>query len=224
MLIQFADFNQAGKIIATQFSEQWEQLRGVLEGMRLHLKASDQAGIQGTPIFDPVGTNEYIKRELRKIEGWQCNISIPAEFDFLGTDVDFGNAGVLVEIQFSNYPFLLNNTVRSELFYKSKTPLTGQPVEVAIIVTKAKMFPASNSTLYYEQGKRQLISLARNNVFDCPMRLVGLFEEEDTTVPIDFTVYSSSRYSRTVKSREQKQCRIGPGRGQRSRSILTVID
>ena len=82
-----------------------------------------------------------------------AGIPIPAEYDFLGTGIDFGSQGMLIEVQFSNYPFLLNNTVRSELFWQAKIPLAHKHTEVVVIITKAHMFPASNSTLYYEQGK-----------------------------------------------------------------------
>lgn len=54
-------------------------------------------------------------------------------YRFLGTDVDFGKAGAIVEVQFSPYSFLLNNTARSELFFNANTPLTGQPVRLVII-------------------------------------------------------------------------------------------
>ncbi len=179
--------------------------------MPLHIKASDQAGIQGTPIFfDPVGTNEHIKNALLQMSGWLANIPIPQQFDFLGTDVTFGKGSVIAEVQFSNYPFLLNNAIRSELFFKARTPLTGVPMDVVIIITKGKMFPASNSTLYYEQAQRQLAALVKNNVFDVPIRLVGLLEQTDGIVDITFTTYSVSRYSRTVALRSTKQCRIQP--------------
>jgi hypothetical protein len=194
MLLQTTDFNRAEALIDSTFQQEWKAIQGVLEKMPLHLKASDQDGIQGTPIFDPVGTNEHIKAGLCRLPGWRDNIPIPAEYAFLGTDVDFCHGAMLVEIQFSNYPFLLNNTVRSELFYKAKTPLAGKPIELAVIVTKAKMFPASNSTLYYEQAKKQLTALARNHVFDVPIRLVGLFSPQTGTTPIQYTKYSASRY------------------------------
>lgn len=224
MLTQITDFNHADAVIDSTFHREWEELTRVLKKLPLHLKASDQAGIQGSPIFDPVGTNENIRGNLCKIPGWRHSIPIPREYDFLGTDVDLGKGGVLVEVQFSNYPFLLNNTVRAELFYKAKTPLTGQPIELAIIVTKAKMFPASNSTLYYEQAKKQLTALARNSVFDVPIRLVGLFERESGTIPVQFTKYSASRYSRTVVKREKMQCTITPRRSDRSRCTLRLLD
>ncbi len=190
--------------------------------MPLHIKASDQAGIQGNPIFDPVGTNEYIKAALVNL-GWQANIPISAEYSFLGTDVDFGKSGVIVESQFSNYPFLLNNTLRSELFFKAGTIFAGEPTQLVILITKALMFPASNSTLYYEQAVRQLTALAKYNVFDVPIRLVGLFEEENITIPVIWTVYSSTRYSRKVETRISRQCQIKPGKSARSRCILHLL-
>ena len=108
MLLQTTDFNRAETLIDVAFQQEWKTLRRVLEKMPLHLKASDQDKIQGTPIFDPVGTNEHIKSALGRLPGWRGNIPIPAEYDFLGTDVDFCRGAMLVEIQFSNYPFLLN--------------------------------------------------------------------------------------------------------------------
>lgn len=190
--------------------------------MPLHLKASDQAGLQGNPIFDPVGTNEYIKRELLQIQ-WRANIPIPDKFKFLGTDVDFLKNGLLIEAQFSNYPFLLNNTVRSELFFKARTQLGNSDVDSVGIITKAHMFPASNSTLYYEQAVKQLTELASHNVFDVPIRLIGLFEDRNQDVPVTFTEYENPRYSRTVVNRETRQCRISSGRSSRSRCALRII-
>jgi hypothetical protein len=190
--------------------------------MPLHIKASDQAKIQGNPIFDPVGTNEYIKAALINCD-WKSNIPIPAPFRFLGTDIDFAKAGIVIEIQFSNYPFLLNNTLRSELFFKSQTEFAGHKTNLVILVTKALMFPASNSTLYYEQAVNQLTALAQNQVFDVPIRLVGLFAQLNTTIPVVWTEYSSKRYSRNVNNRVNRQCQILPGRTNRSRCILHLL-
>jgi len=174
-----------------------------VKSMPLHFKASDQARKQGQPIFDPVGTNEYIKAALAP-HGWR-RLLIPAEFSFLGIDVDFGKNGVLAEAQFSNYPFLLNNTIRSELFYKSKIALAGASIKLAIIITKAHMFPASNSTLYYEQAVHQLASLAKYKVFDVPIRLVGLFVDRTGIIPAVWTGYTATRYSRTVEVRTDRR-------------------
>jgi hypothetical protein len=83
----------------------------------VHLKASDQARKIGAPIWDAVGNNAAIKKKLIRLD-WRPNIPISAPFKFLGTDVDFVKNGVVIEIQFSNYPFLLNNLLRCELFFK----------------------------------------------------------------------------------------------------------
>ena len=190
--------------------------------MPLHLKASDQAGLQGNLIFDPVGTNEHIKRELMNLR-WNANTPIPSQFSFLGTDVDFLKSGLLVEVQFSNYPFLLNNTVRSELFFKARTRLGNSTVDAAVIITKAHMFPASNSTLYYEQAQNQLTELANHNVFDVPIRLVGLFETDSGIADVMFTEYENPRYSRTVVNRSSRRCRISAGRTSRGRCTLAMV-
>ncbi|MBN3923053.1 restriction endonuclease, partial [Nostoc sp. NMS4] len=137
--------------------------------------------------------------------------------------VDFAKAGIIIEIQFSNYPFLLNNTLRSELFFKAKTEFVGYPTNLVILVTKALMFPASNSTLYYEQAVNQLTALTKYQVFDIPIRLVGLFEQQNTIVPIIWTEYSSKRYSRTVNIRVSRQCQIITGRSARSRCLLNLL-
>jgi len=190
--------------------------------MPLHIKASDQAKIQGNPIFDPVGTNEYIKAAFIQY-GWQSNITIPKSYSFLGKEIDFGKAGIIIEIQFSHYSFLLNNTLRSELFFKAETKFNGYLTNLLILVTKALMFPASNSTLYYEQAINQLTALTENQVFDIPIRLVGLFEESNTIVPVIWTEYLSERYSRTVNRRITQQCQIISGSSVLSRCQLRLL-
>jgi hypothetical protein len=111
---------------------------------------------------------------------------------------------LLAEVQFSNYPFLLNNTIRSELFFKSQVSLAGYPTRGAVIITKAHMFPASNSTLYFQQAVHQLTSLAKYHVFDAPIRVVGLFAERTGSVRGVWTNYSATRYSRTVATQEER--------------------
>lgn len=188
--------------------------------MPLHIKPSGQTGIEGNLVFDPVGTNQYIKTALVKL-GWS-KIMIPAEYEFLGKDVDFGKAGMLVEVQFSHYAFLPNNTLRSELFFKAGTQFVGQPINLVVIVTKAQMFPASNSSLYYEQAVKQLTALSQNKVFDVPIRLVGLFEKKNQTIPVKWTVYEKAT-SRTVVTQEDRQCQIIPGLSARSRCIFQLL-
>lgn len=215
MQIQFTDYNNAAQVIAGPCAGQWNDLHEVITAMPLHLKASDQNRIQGRPIFDPVGTNRRLADHLVP-RGWQRGIVIPPEFTFLGTDVDFGKDGVIVEAQFSNYPFLLNNVLRSELFFRAGTVFHQTATRLVIIVTKAAMFPSSNSTLYYEQAQNQLAAFAQHGVFTIPMRLVGLFENRGS-VETTWTQYTAARYSRTVVAQEQRRFVISAGRGGRCR-------
>ncbi len=215
MLIEWIDFNGADARIAQKYQTEWLELQKVLEAMPLHLKASDQANIQGRAIFDPVGTNQHIADELAA-RGWQAKIPVPTELKFLGTDVDFGKDGIVVEVQFSNYPFLLNNMLRSDLFYRAGTVFHGSPTDLVVIVTKAGMFPSSNSTLYYEQAVNQLSALAKHNAFSVPIRLVGLFEQAGN-VQANWTAYSAARYSRLIGTRDMRSFVINPGRAGRCR-------
>jgi hypothetical protein len=215
MHIRYQDFNGAGQVVANGYQQEWMELENVLTSMPLHLKASDQAGILGRAIFDPVGTNQHIADGLIPL-GWGQKILIPQSFKFLGTDVDFGKNGIVVEVQFSNYPFLLNNTIRSELFYRSQTVFHKWPTALIVIVVKGGMFPSSNSTLYYEQALNQLNALAQHGVFTVPIRLVGLFENVGP-VWANWTGYSMARYSRTIGTRELRQFEITQGRLGRCR-------
>lgn len=190
--------------------------------MPLHIKPSDQAKIQGTPIFDPVGSNEHIKNNLVKL-GWHSNILIPTAYRFLGKDIDFGKAGIILESQFSNYPFLLNNVLRSELFFKAGIDFIGHPTKLVVIITKAQMFPASNSTLYYEQAVEQLTALIQNNVFDVPIRLIGLFEPQNITISAISTVYQNTRYSRIVQTRTSCDCQILTSKSGSKRCKLIIL-
>jgi hypothetical protein len=220
--IQFTDFNGADDLFASTYRDEWQDVDEVIAGMPLHLKASDQAGLLGNPIFDPVGTNAYLKNAL-VTRNWLTRVPIPSAFAFLGTDVDFVKSAVLGEAQFSTYAFLLNNVVRSELFAKSQLAIAGAPIRAVMIITKAHMFPASNSTLYYEQARNQLNELARNHVFDVPMRLVGLFETPGTTVDGVWTSYHASRYSRTVVTSTKMRCETLNPRRSGSRCAIRVI-
>lgn len=221
MLIQVTDFNGAIMFAGSQLT-QWGEIRDALVGVTLHLKPSDQARKTGAPIWDAVGNNAAIKSEL-VARGWRPNIPILPPYNFLGTDVDFVKSGVLIEVQFSNYPFLLNNLLRCELFFKGKVALDGAHIKAAVIITKAKMFDASNSTLYYEQAVNQLAALANASVFDVPLRLVGLFESPGARVPVVWTTYSAARYSRTVGARCTTTARIQPGARATSRAVITVF-
>ena len=221
MIIEFHDFNSADKVITGNYATEWGEIKEVLERMPLHLKESDQAGIQGRPIFDPVGTNGYIKDGL-KAKHWKSNIPVPGEYGFMGTDIDFGKNGFIGEAQFSNYPFLLNNILRAELFFKGGVILSDRKTACLFIITKAHMFPASNSTLYYEQAKYQLEALSKNKVFDAPIRLVGLKENMGRKIRVIWTTYAKPRYSRTVSKRAKLTCGISRGRSEESRCTIKV--
>lgn len=218
MLIKTMDFNGADQLFSKSHSALWQELHDTLSAMPLHVKSSDENGKQGSLIFDPVGTNEAIKSSLVS-KGWSNNVPMPKDFKFLGSDVDFVKGDILVEAQFSNYPFLLNNVVRSELLYKAQAGMPVKKIEVAVVITKARMFPASQSTLYYEQAVNQISELARNNVFDIPVRLIGLFENIEKTNAV-YTKYSAARYSRTIKNRANITVDIQPGKTARSKNLL----
>ena len=220
MELYVKDYNGSEAIFDELYFNEWDELSSSLAAMPLHLKASDQRGKQGQAIFDPVGTNCCIKDNLSRLN-WIPNQAIPNDYKFLGTDIDFVKSGIIVEVQFSNYPFLLNNLLRSELFYQSKTSFDNSNVKVLVVVTKLHMLPASNSTLYYEQACNQLDALASNNVFDVPVRLVGLGSPISNNVPCVWTTYDDPRYSRTVEQQENICVEISRGRLSNSRSVIT---
>jgi hypothetical protein len=201
----------------------WDEMEEVLGALPLYLKHSDQAGRVGSFIFDPVGTNETIKSELKK-RGWGANIPIPAGLEGLGTDVDYGTAGLVAEGQFSNYPFFFNNVFRTHVFYKSGTefPSIGA-IRAAVIITKARLFPASNSTLYYEQAVRQMNFLIRVGAIELPVRLVGLTVASDVPTDAVFTRYHAPRYSRTVVERGTVRCVMRSSRQPNGRCRIEAV-
>ncbi len=223
MDLEISDYNSAEASINKYSRLDYAKLEGILTQMPLHLKNSDQKGIAGSPIFNPVGTNNYIKRSLESA-GWGINLPIPEEFSFLGTNIDFFNNGLLCEVQFSNYPFLLNNLLRSELFHKSKLLFSGHAVRTVVIITKARMFPASNSTLYYEQAKRQLDELSKYSIFDVPIRLVGLFFNKHGRHDAKWTRYEEPRYSRTILEERSRAVMINKPAALGGRSRISYLD
>lgn len=220
MDLKITDFNNPDAILTTTHKQEWRQVLATLETMPLHLKASDQHGRQGSLIFDPVGTNAYLKANLAT-SGWLAT-KITPEYGFLGIDVDFAKSGVILEAQFSNYPFLLNNLVRSELFFREKVRFDGAPMSVVVIVVKAAMFPASNSTLYYEQALNQLNGLAKYKLFTVPLRLIGLFSSIQRGVNANFISYAASRYSRAISETTSIKCDITAGRANRCLIVRSV--
>jgi hypothetical protein len=216
MNLAVTDYNEAAKIFAKTSAKEWTELETILQELPLCLKPSDQKGRRGNAIFDPVATNAFIREMLRARFAWVTNIPISAEYSFLGLDFDAGKNGVMLEVQFSNYPFLLNNMLRGELFYKGHFAIGTRATTVAVIVTKGGMFPASNSTLYYEQAKKQLDALAKNRVFTVPLRLVGLMSPTKGSVKALWTA-AGARYSRDLSSQRKVVCEIQPGGALRCR-------
>ena len=166
MLIQYKDFNGADQLVEKSYPLHWDELKNTIESMPLHLKSSDQDKKKGKPIFDVKGINEYLKSSLGQ-KGWLTNVPIPAEFNFWGTDVDFVKDGIVTEVQFSNYPFLLSNIFRTEIFFRAGVRLSLFTPELLVVVTKSNMFPASNSTLYFERALEQTILSASSLLPSC---------------------------------------------------------
>jgi hypothetical protein len=171
--------------------------------MPLFLQASDQAKKVGSPIFDPKGTNSHLTAAADE-RGWQ-KVPVPAALQVFGVDWDAGKGGSLAEWQFSNYPFLWNNVIRSEAVFKSKTPLPRVPeVRALIVVTKSGIFPSSNSTLYYEQAAAQLEVVTAFQAFTIPIRLVGLTIAEGVASTEAVWSHYGARYHREGE-REKRQ-------------------
>lgn len=202
MKILIEDFNNANSLCEKSCNSEWNDLFNILTDMPLHLKASDQEGIKGQGIFDPVGTNEYLKQKLITTNIWKTNVPIPKEYKFLGKEVDFINRSTLVEAQFSNYPFLLNNLIRSQLFINSNVCFDGFPISMLVIITKTNYIPSSNSTLYFEQAVNQINALVAAKVCNIPVRIVGLTENPNMSFNAVWTYYASSRYSRTIDTQK----------------------
>jgi hypothetical protein len=215
--IKIVDYNNPDGVLAKTHAKEWEQVLSAVKLMPLHLKASDQKGRQGSLIFDPVGTNAYLKENLAPI-GWR-SAAIGSAYAFLGLDVDFAKSGVILEAQFSNYPFLLNNLIRSEMFFRERVQFDGAPTSVVVILVKAAMYPASNSTLYYEQALNQLNGLAKFNLFTVPVRLIGLCSPVNQSVDAVVTAYSAVRYSRTVLERTAIRVNIICNKGSRCKIV-----
>lgn len=181
MLIQFTDFNNATNLINSSHQQLWTELEQTIQSMPLFIKSSAQAGQNGKAIFDPIATNSFLAKYLSQ-QSWQAAYPMPTQFNFLGTDIDFAKEGTLIEVQFSNYPFLLNNVLRAEILYQSKTPiLNNTSADLLVFVTKLNCLPASNSTLYYEQAVNQLNSMVSNGMLNIPIRLVGIYESTAQT-------------------------------------------
>jgi hypothetical protein len=202
VLYEVRDFNGADSYYSGRGSGEWDALAQILDELETHLQPSDQAGLVGTPIFDPKGTNAALNVAASSA-GWTCPVSVPEQLTMFGKDWDSGMGGTLAEWQFSNYPFLWNNVIRTQAVVSGNVPLTGiGAVEALIVVTKSGRFPASQSTLYYEQAQAQLDAVFSLGAFDLPVRLVGLtIDPEAQEMNVLWSRYSG-RYARAPESRE----------------------
>lgn len=200
MRYDIKDFNGSDAYFSNPLnSSLWEEIQSAIDSMVLQVKESDQAGKQGELIFNPVGTNFVLEEKLIP-KGWK-KIPLPGQYAFFGLGIDFGKMNICVEAQFSNYPFLLNNALRSEVLFRDKVPLIeGREMQALIIITKKKHFPSSNSTLHYEQACEHLQGLSTHKLFSMPVRLVGLDTNGDQNVDAQMTTYTASRYSREIRT------------------------
>lgn len=213
--ILISDFNGASRYFDGPGYERWAEVEEAVLDLVLQLQPSDQAGRDRSPIFDPKATNAALTSAMGSMD-W-TKVSVPQDLQPFGLDWDGGKGEVLVEYQFSNYPFLWNNIIRTEAVYKSAAtiaPLTGS-VGALIIITKSGSLPASNSTLYFEQARAQIDTVTRLDVFEIPIRLVGItVGPENDSVIADWNEYPG-RYSRQPAVTTRQEFEVVHGRARR---------
>jgi hypothetical protein len=216
-----SDFNGADTYLTGAGSREWADLDAVVSAMTLQLQPSDQARMNRTPIFDPKATNLYLTNETTKL-GWN-KIPVPGTLTEFGLDWDAGKNETLGEFQFSNYPFLWNNIIRTEGVFRSNIALQNmRGVKVIVIITKSGMFPASNSTLYYEQAKAQVSAAVGFNAFTVPIRLVGLVLSPNTQqAEVDWNEYPA-RYGRQANQTTRKTMTVTWGTVARKHGFLAA--
>lgn len=195
MQYDLTDFIGADAYFAGPGAPEWVDLHAVLSALQPQLQPSDQSGKRGNPIFDPKAMNARLTATAFSA-GWKT-IPVPPALQEFGKSWDCGKNETLVEWQFSNYPFLWNNIIRTQGVYATQTVLPGlKPIKALVIVTKSGSFPASNSTLYYEQARAQISAAMSFNAFTVPIRLVGLLVPSNAQkLTADWNTYSG-RYSR----------------------------
>jgi hypothetical protein len=199
------DFAGAREYFDSDGADEWHDLENVLNGCTIQLQPSDQAGLNRKPIFDPKATNRELTDRAADY-GWSA-IPVPVELQMFGNDWDSGKNRTLAEWQFSNYPFLWNNVIRTQGVYRSNIALKGmQGVDALVVVTKSGRFPSSNSTLYFEQAKAQLEAVMGFQTFTLPIRLVGLtLEPGVSSVEASWNAYAGTRYDRVPATRELRK-------------------
>lgn len=203
MIFDYADFNGALEYFGGPGARHWSQLEAVIGSVPPQLQPSDQRERLGAPIFDPKATNALLTARAAAY-GWD-KVPVPSELRPFGSDWDAGKGPVLAEWQFSNYPFLWNNIIRTEAIFQSEAmlPQLGHRVEAMVVVTKSGAFPSSNSTLYFEQAHAQIDTVTALGVFNVPIRLVGITIPSDAaSLEVDWNQYPE-RYGRQVATTER---------------------
>ncbi|WUH93457.1 hypothetical protein OG900_27325 [Streptomyces sp. NBC_00433] len=189
MDFETADFSGATEYFAGPGSAYWSDLAYVIGHLRLQPSGED--GMTGNPNFGPKATNRILTEQAALL-GWE-KIPVPdSPKAAFGLDWDAGRGAVLVEWQFSNYPFLWNNIIRSQVAVHRSLLLQGMDSvpQALVVVTKSGCPPASRSTLYFEQAKAQLGMAAEALDLDIAVRLVGLtIPAGCATVDADWNTY-----------------------------------
>lgn len=205
MFTKIIDYNEAKHLIKNEFENEWLELNSILLKMPLYLKESQQKGKEKQLVFDPIGTNRYISKELTE-KKWCKDIDIPKKFRALGKEIDFGKNHIILESQFSNYPFLSNNIFRSEIMFRKEPELEKiGKIKLFIILTKDHAIPSANSSLYCQQARNQV--KFSEEIFSLPIRLISLHCKINTKINAIMTDYKK-RYSRDSINDEKIKCEI----------------
>ena len=217
MLTKIIDYNNADQIIKNNFKREWLELKSILIKMPLFLKESQQKGKDNQLTFDPIGTNNYVGIELVK-KKWCKDIEIPKEFCSLGTAIDFGKNNIVLESQFSNYPFLSNNILRSEIMFRSKCRIDQiGSIKLLIILTKDHAIPSANSTLYCQQARNQV--KFSEKIFNLPIRLISLHCKYNEKINANVVTYKK-RYSRDLVNQKEINCKLIKKENQKIGKIM----
>lgn len=207
MHFEIRDFNEATTYFGGLGAREWEDLDSVLAELPPHFQASGQAGKSGTVIFDPKGTNAALTASAKE-RGW-VSVPVPDSLRMFGVDWDAGKGSTLAEWQFSNYPFLWNNVIRTQAVVSGGVTLEGvSETRALVVVTKTGALPASNSTLYFEQAEAQLNAVFRLGAFSIPIRLVGLGFESDVTEADAVWSEYANRYGRLAQMRSAVRVQV----------------
>jgi hypothetical protein len=79
--------------VAGPGAPEWRDLAAVVSAMTLQLQASDQAGLDRRPIFDPKATNLYLTNAFQD-SGWR-KIPVPVDLTEFDLDWDAGKGEAL---------------------------------------------------------------------------------------------------------------------------------